>query len=249
MAKRQKTRRRPKRQGIVLLVVLSLLVIFILMAVTYIIISGQYLSRAKQVARHGLTGDDPRLELERVFYQLLRGPGAGSRSSLLGHSLWEDLYGNDSIFRTVNTITPTTSTGTNSQFIQINLQVTVPNHLPGDVNGRVLTMLSGQAAMLSTRIVASDLSGISPLGNGWEPGIGGIRVEAFEGDGTGPILIAGGDEFLINGRPFNGTGAGYDKTTFNLDNNLGGVDVALMPHYSRYIDLLPPQQTTELRWC
>ena len=69
MVKRHKSRR-----GIVLLLVLSLLVLFLLMGVTFLILSSQFLKGAEAQALADSLVDDPEELMDQAFYMVVRGP-------------------------------------------------------------------------------------------------------------------------------------------------------------------------------
>ncbi len=110
-----------RKRGVVLLIVISLLVLFVLLGVTYAVIASRYKDTAAASKRLEFYRDKPQSELDRVFYDLLREPsyqyaggtritdpatgftydsalasaaaGVSNASSLAGHSLLRDLYG------------------------------------------------------------------------------------------------------------------------------------------------------------
>jgi len=82
--------------------------------------------------------------------------------------------------------------------------------------GRVLTMLTGSCAKLSTRVVRyfeTNYNATNGLGS-WV-----MWIEPFKSVPVGtstyysPINI--GDTFIVNGRPFNGGGFGFDPNVYN----------------------------------
>ena len=79
-----------------LLVVLSLLMLFSLVAVTFVLISSRHYETTRYAVKNEQTGDDPRRLLDNVFAQCIRGTD-DSHSVIGPHSLLEDLYGNDGI--------------------------------------------------------------------------------------------------------------------------------------------------------
>ena len=91
--------RRPKpRRGVLLLVVLSILVLFALIGITFVVVASSFKRTARQASKIDRSGDDPRQLCDGAMYQLLRGPRgpySQSGSVLYGHSLLRDLYGND----------------------------------------------------------------------------------------------------------------------------------------------------------
>ena len=64
---------------------------------------------------------------------------------------------------------------------------------------------------------------------------GTFRIEALNSDSADsgrPRVIANARDIVVNGRPFNGTGFGYDATTGNLDlRTVDGRPIALQPHF------------------
>ena len=88
------TQRRPARRGVLLLIVLSLLVLFVLIGVTFVVVAGQYTRAAKAYAKHEQKGDRPQQELDDALMMLLRG-STDVNNPLYSHSLLEDLYGTD----------------------------------------------------------------------------------------------------------------------------------------------------------
>ncbi len=93
----------------------------------------------------------------------------------------------------------------------------------GYFNGSIITMTSGQAKGLSSRIVRYDATNPSnPV----------FHVLAFKG-AAGPIAPQLGDTFSINGRAFSGTGFGLLDTKLNaLDGN--SREFALLPNSVSY---------------
>src|SRR5437868_5038967 len=64
-------RRLRRRQGVVLLIVVSLLALFVLLGVTYTLSVNQYLTASKLDLKVGQFGDSPETEADLVFGQLL----------------------------------------------------------------------------------------------------------------------------------------------------------------------------------
>jgi len=218
-----------KRRGVILLVVLSLIVLFTLIAVTYAIVAGQYKLSAAASAKLQLVGDPPRKDLDIAAYMLIR--DSATPSSFTGHSLLRDLYGADG----VRGIVTSAIAGVNGQFIVLNYSTTsgVWHPQSGHYNGCVFTFVSGGQRGFSTRVT------------GYDPTSLRLQIETQDNDFSSVSLPAVGDEFLINGRPFNGTGFGY-QPPLNA-NQLGGLDavvavpaigatpsVSLLPHFAGY---------------
>ena len=218
-------RLRKPRRGIVLLMVLSLLVLFLLMGVTFLIVSSQFLKGAEAQANVALRRQDPESQLEQVLYQLLCGTNVPS--SIQGHGILEDLYGADSVKGTV-VATNVYAPNPDGQLLQIEYTVngTTPNPRVYDnyYAGRVLTMLSGPARNVSSRILRSNTN----IGTSNEF----ILVEAL-----GPVPDVG-DELLINGQVFNGAGAGFNSAAAAQGRvnrvDASGREFALRPNFVRY---------------
>jgi len=241
-------RRARKRKGIAILIVLFLLALFMILVTAFLVSSGQFQETARAQATIERTGDHPAELLDRTMYQLLR--DVNFRSSLQGHSLLGDLYGNDGFSISVRaTVTPIP---TNAGFLRIpythNAAPAIippstaypgPNPNAHAYAGRVLTVISGNNIGVSTRIVDS-----APAS---APGGPFLIVEAFQqGDSGNPTTINNTDVMWVNGAPFNGVGAGYNTSTANTDRTVtigaGAGEVALMPHYSTYSGV--PYQNT-----
>ena len=97
------------------------------------------------------------------------------------------------------------------------------------LNGREISMVTGGAKGLTSRIVESGpISGNRYL----------LRMEAFEG---GSVLPQPGDRFIVNGQVFNGSGSGYNPNPVvgqpqyinDRQHPLGsGLPSALRPHFA-----------------
>ena len=88
-------RLRPGRRGVLLLIVLALLALFGMIAVAFVIVSGQAQRNAKIMQRLDQTLEPPGKILNEAMMQIARGPS--NPVSVLGpHSLLEDMYGNTS---------------------------------------------------------------------------------------------------------------------------------------------------------
>ncbi|HZZ28320.1 MAG TPA: hypothetical protein VFE46_10000 [Pirellulales bacterium] len=222
------------RRGVLLLVVLILLVMFVLMAVTYVLVTTRELSSNKALAIKdaSTTADAPQQQLDEAMRQLRSG-STNTRSVIYPHSLLEHMYGPYGITGTVNAVdangnatrtkpsdpstdeivefTATNPLPTDSSFYISAQQLTALQNqsllTDGYFDGCVITMTSGQASGLSSRIVRYDASNSSnPV----------FHVLAFKGN-NGNVAPASKDTFVINGRAFSGTGRGLNPTTGVLD--------------------------------
>ena len=212
-------RRHTPRRGVVLLVVLSLLVLFVVVAVTYAVVAGHFRRAAVASSRFEQLGDDPHRFVDRAMYQLLR--DTPLPSSMMGHSLLHDLYGPKGVRGVVNSDAVFEVPSGQGQLLRIEFAPDSDQTFnqafslyPDYYNGAVLTMLSGPAAGHSTRVL--DYAAVDTSGG--QVTLGELRVDAFDSDSaTTGVAPLEGDLFLINGSAFSGTGFGYDDTTGNLD--------------------------------
>lgn len=223
------------RRGILLLVVLSMLTLFLLIGTAFIVTSDQYRKTQKTMARLTETSNssiDQQDLLNEVLNQLLRDTN-NSSSSLRFHSLLQDMYGNDGIYGRIDTSARSggfvtqwaggnglnTADGgvTGGQMIEFTLLQNVPTLLTDQYglpvtlslfdqayNGRLLTFLDGPARGQSVRIVGY-------LGDtNWLFRV--MTPRLADGSTLSDPSLLDGSKIAINGRPFNGTGFGYDRT-------------------------------------
>jgi hypothetical protein len=273
-----KSTSKKQKRGIVLLIVLSLLALFVLLGITYAIVASKYQQGADYVARVEQIGDPLVTETDLVLGQLLH--DTLQRTSLQGHSLLLDLYGIDSVEGMVSIV------GNPGALGVFNYDSGQPAGQPGQIwrmwvnqptslskiqhyyAGRVLTFIDGPAKNHSTRIIDSSFNPNDPLGKEHE-----LLIEAIESKHSTFALPQQGNRFIINGAPFNGTGAGFDPIRRNLEAvlvnraaieqalSLGGSLashkddlVALLPHFAGY-DMsfypappIPQLQRTQIVW-
>ena len=208
--RRRKAQRR--RRGVILLVVLALLSLFTLMLITFVIATAHFKSSARASSKVEQTGDSPDAQLHIAFLQVVRGPR--NPFSVIGaHSLGEDIYGNRTLRGRILNGNNMTGVG-NGQIVQFNAQITLNtgdvNPTDGFYNGRLLTFVDGPAAGRSTRIVGSDTY------TAGTPGTMNFDVLAVPGlaSTSNPQFM----NFIINGRPFSGTGFGFNFASFNPSN-------------------------------
>jgi hypothetical protein len=205
-----------RRRGVVLIIVLSLLAMFALMAVTFVLVSSQSLRSAKTMQRVDQVFDPPQQILHQAALQVIRGPGkAYTQSVIRAHSLLEGMYGNESYQGTISLV-PTAICG--GQLFEFPALDNPPKR-----TGCVLTMLSGQAAGLSTYIVGARYD---TSRNIWC-----YQAVSFS-NGASPSQ---NDSYLINGPAFSGMGFGYNSSTHNMDatfttENSGALPIALLPN-------------------
>lgn len=224
-----------RRRGIVLLVVLALLALFALTAATFLLVSGQYQRAALSNARSQRFDSTIQPMLDGALYQVLRDT-SDTRSVLRGHSLLLDMYGvgfpdtdtnNDGILDKESlglggfqgTLEGVAATTTGGQFLQLtvrenNVSPIVGTHtfalsrITGSYNGRVMTFTTGPAKGSSVRIVAYAYDGTV------SPARATFRVMPPATEQAAVVSLGVGNAFIVNGRPFSGTGFGFNPASF-----------------------------------
>ncbi len=224
-------RPRRDRRGILLLVVLSLLVLFSMVTVTFMLVAGQYKRMSRIAGKVEMVGNDPRKQLDEAFGQLARGT-LNPHSSLRSHDLLGDLYGNDGVKIVNNGLIqaayPLVGGAPTRQLIDLQILVDPNNpdavmqpmpgmpafsvNLPrfeqmqtaGHFNGCVLTFLNGELKNQSARIVG--------WGYYYDAGSNQFQFVAriVATEGMTDTSAGTASRLVINGRPFNGTGFGLN---------------------------------------
>src|SRR5262245_13997593 len=121
------------RKGVLLLVVLSLLVLFVMIALTYVLVATRHLQANRSYGRVGTTGQPPQELLDAAVMQVARGaPGNGTATaggvpgspihSVIGPwSLLEHMYGPYTAKGVVNS---TIADATGGKVIEFDVDVT-----------------------------------------------------------------------------------------------------------------------------
>ncbi|REJ64700.1 MAG: hypothetical protein DWQ31_20645 [Planctomycetota bacterium] len=244
MTKRNSNYRRGRaeqRRGVLLLVCMVVLILFLLTCMTFALHAKLWSLGAQSHAAAGQAVDARwQDDLRGILMSFVRGD-QNPMSPFRYNNLLDDLYGNDSISGAVVAWPPallnptggtTAVTGgprAGGQFFALAVSQASAsgslNPVNGYYNGRVLSIVSGSAAVESFRIVnyrrytdtSSNVFGlfvIAPTGNDG-PVESGARRYPLDGD-----IV------LINGRPFNGTGLGFDPATGTVTEQKG----ALLPN-------------------
>lgn len=239
-------RRRPRsiRRGVLLLVVLALLALLTLLGLTLVLATAQGRLSAKAAARSNPAAARPDAPMREALFQALRGTKAPD-SVMQGHSLMEDVYGQPALFGFVsNSNSPSPAADVVSlgvpplytgQMIQMNITASGGYYLPpynGAYCGQLITMLEGPAQGHTSRIVGYVyffVPGGTPFATIQVMPFGGLTPRAGDGNYLG-------DQFVINGRPFSGTGFGFDLTNCPNLNTTTPVPTPLAAPY----DLPPP---------
>lgn len=249
------------RRGIVLIVVLGLLALFSLMSITFLMTTEQDVKSAIAISKVEQREDPGDTLLERALTQVLVG-STNELSVLQQHSLLEDLYGppliNSSLLQAPS-YGYLGAADNSAGFLHLELtdaQLASSGgpfrELPGCYNGCVITMLSGNCAGKSSRILRYYFE---PSAGSWVLRL--LPFEGMEAQTSGgsvqwsPQSSPGlGDRFLINSMPFNGMGFGFHATKFaqtGLTNltaaDLGGGSWAGLENFE--LALLPNPRTPE----
>ncbi len=209
------------RNGVLLLVVLSLLVLFMMLGTAFVITAKQSSEAAKALKEAMANAASPTKQgdlLDDVVNQLVRDTN-NPNSALRYHSLLRDMYGSDGLTGKVDGVqwAGGNKAITGGQIVAFDLGN--PRDLAGNLitlsptdntyNGLLLTFTS-EGASASAQGQSVRIVGFRPPNT--------FRVMAFElADGSSLSSLTGLGELdvskvLINGRPFNGTGVGYNPT-------------------------------------
>ncbi len=100
-----------------LLVVLSLLVLFSLVGLTFVLVASRYYDTVKRSLRNEQVGSSPRDLCDDVLAQLVRGTN-NPMSAIRSHDLLGDMYGNDGIVCNSSTAI-TVQAGVGGQLIDV----------------------------------------------------------------------------------------------------------------------------------
>jgi hypothetical protein len=206
----KRTRSARRRRGALLIIVLSILVLFALIALTFVVVAGSFQRAAKAAIRVNITDDEGRQLVERAFMDLLRGNSSGGVECLL-----EDLWGTDALI--VSQFNAAALTGNQMTFT---VETTGPAVIATDdaYAGRFITHIgrangaSSQAAMSMGRIrMSKQVSGRIELYI--EPLTSDSAVRTF----TAASDYQVGDRYLISGRPYSGTDGGPNESYDAVD--------------------------------
>ncbi len=204
--------RNAKRRGVVLLVVLAILAIFGLIAVAFVVLTGQARRSARSVENIGLVTDPPQKILQQAAMQVFHGPttnpttGVPNPASVMGaHSLLEDIYGNGYIMGEVSTVSPASG---GAQWLTITSTVAAAEIARrGGCVFTITEVPSGNDAQKALKGQSTHIIGV-------DPSSGAFQIQTFSNGAAPPQ----GAKFTINGVPFSGTGFGYQNDgTFNSD--------------------------------
>ena len=200
------------RNGVTLLFVVSMIVLFLLMGTAFVVVSNDFLRSARKRARLDLHTVDGTAYIERAFYDLVRGPSLQDMTSpLRGHSLLADMYGYGFTAKI-----DTAEVNDSQHFITLTLDFAgsgqsildgspfQPEAVPC-LAGQVLSVVSGPANGLTARIVDHQIFG---SGSSLTHSLFVLPQWIDSSFNVSNAAELVGEKVIINGRPFAGTGAG-----------------------------------------
>lgn len=170
------------RDGITLLFVISMVVLFLLMGTTFMIISNDYYKAARRRSLRSTNIVNPSALLDRCFYDLFRGPDLRDvESPLRGHSILADQYGYGIIGTLEQVFREDPPGGGRNPLVQLRLSIdddltrwqfedfgstnnpfsptltaTKERFFSGRLNGQVISIVDGQYDGFTGRILSSD---------------------------------------------------------------------------------------------
>ena len=150
--------RRQKRRGVLLLVSLVLLVLFLMLGVTFVLMAGNFRRSSEAYRRLQESGNataNAENLLHGVARDLVRGT-SNPESPFSKENLLEDMYGQPALRGSISAVAP--DMGGQFTKLTITADADFPNFATqpdGYYSGLVLTMVTGEAAGQSTRIVDS----------------------------------------------------------------------------------------------
>ncbi len=230
------------RRGVTLLMVISIVVLFLLMGTAFMVLATQFRRSATMLSHVRERRDDARSLVSRAFRDLLREPSLdNSASPLRGHSLLGDIYGYG--YSNFAPVPATTLNNLGNGVWEITLQTPTNHQLKSDLDPTltpVPTPLTGIQAYAGRQFSITGLYATGQPANLFSPLTGTVVSYEFQpgvnpapdsyvfqvsfGNEDARILTAStydSFDFHINGRPFNGSGAGqYTGSTGGITNFL-----------------------------
>ena len=232
-----------RRRGVLLLVVLSLLVLFSLMGLTFLLVAGRYYKTTKRSLSNEQVGSNPRSLCDEVLAQVVRGTN-NPHSAIRTHDLLGDMYGNDGVVLTsssaISTYGMPLTSGTTTQlfdlvfpFTSTTVQnaadrstvagtYTVGQNFPLTLAQIGSTAYPGLPGYFNGRVLTfldGTAAGRSTRIVGWtarDPNAtyaNSYVIRVMAIDGVNFSDLSNITSVLINGQPFNGTGFGFNPTT------------------------------------
>lgn len=225
------------RRGALLLVVLSILVLFALVGLTFVVAAGAFNRGATANLRRDINVGQASSEADAALMNFLRGPRAGTYTPLKGQELLRDIWGNDSaVVRPGTDLNiaighPQDGAATPADIDQLyEIILTDPNTANTTTLEDVLNTLgmqlveeyySGSIVTFSSGLAQGQSHRVMHFWPEWNSTSGTlvrVRIVVDADPVTVPKRVSGanvpgnGDNFVLNDPPFNGTGYGYDPT-------------------------------------
>jgi hypothetical protein len=212
------TQRGDARRGVILLVILSLLTLFMMLGVTYLVIASRARATARAFAvaangsRNPITTGLGESFTDEAFFAVVRG-STNSTVTTGSNSLLGDKYG---------TVTPVEGTivGSATGSLILSFTASMTSGSVEQLNGRVLTFQTPSLTSASVRILRA------------EPVAGSSNVKLFVQDGptlsgvnlsstaiTNSVSGVAGPHFIVNGREFTGGTGGANESYDGFDSN------------------------------
>lgn len=237
------------RQGITLLFVISMIVLFLLMGTAFVVVSNNFYRQSRKTGLANVPeGKGPQQGtqlVEEAMMALIRGPALTNLDSpLRSHDLLADQYGYGLKAYVAGSPAPTFSQ--DNVFVEIALSSTVGGNADGQAYsilegsgspsqslatfggayaGQVLSFTSKAMKGFSARIVSDRSVALTAAPSGYIHFVT-IPAKAFSGETIVSLANLIDSEVIINGRDFNGTGPAFvtNGTTRVLSNE------ALLPN-------------------
>ena len=192
---------------------------------TFLIGVTRYRHGAESFSKHDVHGDPPAKVADMAVFQLIREP-ASPFSPTWGHSLLMDLYGDAERVEGRATLANAANTADLVQITATSVSYGTLRQHDDYYAGNVLSIYDGNGPAVSVRAVAYDYSGGTPI----------FLVERPERP------VGSSIRFLVNGKPFNGQGYGFNPTSGLTDladasNSADGLilEYSLLPHFASYL--------------
>ncbi len=194
-----------RRSGIILLVVLSMLTFFSVLAAAYLVFSNQKRQSSFAIATRNIKQPNTNALMNEALMLLIRGTDDGT-NPLFGEDLLSDYYGRTDYMSLQVAVTPSPPA---NGFVRISMQqdptdyndVSISaNHWDDIYASRIITFTSGLHQNQTYRVLRS----IST-----SPGQHDLIFQLHPGF---TAAIAAGDKFRMNGVPRNSPGIGFDGT-------------------------------------
>jgi hypothetical protein len=202
------------RRGVLILVVLSLLIMFVVVAVMYVTVATRARSVSTNFAQVERTGDTPEQVVDALARDVFRG-SLNPHSPLTTTNLLIDMYGGSIRGQVIQnppvSQVPATTQAGQGTLMRLSATLTNPpsSYVVTDFfGGCVLTLISGNNKGVSFRVLHSNEAANT---NGTiQFTVMPIAAEQSQGS-TAAILFANNPVFVINGHPYSGTGAGFNQ--------------------------------------